>query len=136
MLVAGALEAGVEVADTLGEDTVLGGSVEGAELSPELRAVVAVSLEHCPLGVSHQVADGKTSGFFGVAHELIDAEEVEVDVEADSADKASGDRPPAGLTTVGDWGWSSSWKIALGFSQHCEVSSSKPQQNLGDTPKT
>lgn len=133
VLATGAL---VGVADTVGEDTMVGGSVEGAELSLVLRAVVAVSLGHCPLGVSHQVADGTTSGAFGVAHELIDPEEVGVDDERGvSTGGPSGDKPAAGLTTVGDSNEASSSKKDLGFPQHCVLSSSKPQQNLGDAPE-
>lgn len=70
--VVGRLEAGVELAEAVGEETELGGSVDGTELSllPG-SAVVGCALEE----VSAEALDGATArGVLGVAFGLVDAE--------------------------------------------------------------
>lgn len=69
--VVGWREAGVELAEAVGEDTELGGSVEGTELSLLLgSAVVAFAIE-----VSLNVLDGATArGVFEVMDELREPE--------------------------------------------------------------
>lgn len=69
--VVGKREAGVELAEAVGEDTELGGSVDGTELSLLPGSAVVA----CALEVSLEVLDGATArGVLGVAHELVDPE--------------------------------------------------------------
>lgn len=131
-LLVGTLVAGVEVGSTVGEEILLGGSVDGTELSLVLGAAV-VSLVHFPSEVLHHVPDGPTTGDLGVAHELIDAE-VDVGDEDGAGDGTSGAQPAAGSKAVDPSGGAAwlSWKRAPGLSQHCDCSSASPQQNLAD----
>lgn len=151
--VVGRLEAGVELAEAVGEDTELGGSVDGTELSLLPGSAVVA----CAPEVSLDVVDGATaSGVFGVAGELTEPEVEDGGariVESPSGLGATGSveqrlgdehdegavvgfqglgEPSAGLRATGlsaggDTALNS--KRASGVPQHCAFSSSYPQQN-------
>lgn len=136
--VVGKLEAGVELAEAVGEDTELGGSVDGTELSllPG-SAVVACSLD---------VLDGATTrGVFGVADEPMESEVGGMEQglgEHDGDDEDLGfqgsGEPSAGLRATGvlaDEDTALNSKRASGVPQHCAFSSAYPQQNLAVRPK-
>lgn len=148
-----ALEGGVEVADTVGEETAPGGSVDGTELSVVLAAAV-VSFEMLDgTGVSLvpgstvvslvrlelEVLGGTTiAGMFGVAEERMDPEaEVGGEEEADD-----GTLPTAAWLTASWWcsdeddetdmDPSLSSKKPSGLPQQSVFSSANPQQNFSD----
>lgn len=67
--VVGRLEAGVELAGAVGEETELGGSVDGTELS----LLPGSAVVGCALEVSAEGLDGATAkGVFGVALGLVE----------------------------------------------------------------
>lgn len=149
------LEAGVELAEAVGEETELGGSVDGTELSlfPG-SAVVGCALEE----LSAEALDGATAkGVFGVALGLVEVcedksvgtparlgamvsleqgvvgpEVDEVGEDKDIPFQGSGE-PSTGLRATGELAEVAATlnsKKASGVSQHWAFSSAKPQQNL------
>lgn len=151
-------EAGVELAEAVGEEMELGGSVDGTELS----LVPGLAVVGCTLGVSLEVLDGAAlRGVFEVAPELedpevedrsdrlvkspaglramesVEREVLDSDVEELREGMESGvhgfGEPSAGLRATGvsdDDEATFSSKKASGVPQHCAFSSPNPQQNL------
>lgn len=129
------LDAEVEVAEAVGDETALGGLVDGTELSlvPASAVVGCLLLE-----VSLEALDGvATRGVFGVANELV---EHEVEEPGGGGDRGVQDfgEPSAGLRATGvsaEEETTFNSKKAWGMSQHLAFSSANPQQNLAANPK-